>query len=83
MVADQYPYDRAATNLGIRLPSWALADGKMKERLADPATRAKIAAEMKQNLVRDGRTRLCLRHRRALRFRAVVRRQEHPRDRQH
>ena len=31
-----YPYDRAATNLGIRLPSWALADGKIKERLADP-----------------------------------------------
>src|SRR5215831_9678796 len=29
VVADQYPYDRAATNLGIRLPSWALADGKI------------------------------------------------------
>ncbi len=54
VVADQYPYDRAATNLGIRLPSWALADGKIKERLADPATRAKIAAEMKQNLVQMG-----------------------------
>ena len=50
VVADQYPYDRASTNLGIRLPSWALADGKIKERLADPATRAKIAAEMQQNL---------------------------------
>ena len=48
--ADQYPYDRAATNLGIRLPSWALADGKIKERLADPATRRKIAEEMKANL---------------------------------
>lgn len=54
VVADQYPYDRAATNLGIRLPSWALADGKVKQRLADPATRAKIAAEMKQNLVQMG-----------------------------
>jgi N-acyl-D-amino-acid deacylase len=50
VVADQYPYDRAATNLGIRLPSWALAEGKIKERLADPATRDKIAGEMKQNL---------------------------------
>jgi N-acyl-D-amino-acid deacylase len=50
VVADQYPYDRAATNLGIRLPSWALAGGKLKERLDDPATRARIAAEMKQNL---------------------------------
>src|SRR5215831_18104418 len=48
VVADQYPYDRAATNLGIRLPSWALADGKIKERLADPPTRQKIAGEMKK-----------------------------------
>lgn len=50
VVADQYPYDRASTNLGIRLPSWALADGKVKERLADPATRRKIASEMKHDL---------------------------------
>src|SRR6266850_2519828 len=27
VTADQYPYDRASTNLGIRLPSWALASG--------------------------------------------------------
>jgi N-acyl-D-amino-acid deacylase len=54
VVADQYPYDRASTNLGIRLPTWALADGKIKERLADPATRARIAAEMKQNLLEMG-----------------------------
>jgi N-acyl-D-amino-acid deacylase len=52
VVVDQYPYDRSSTNLGITLPSWALADGpdKVKERLADPATRAKIAAEMQQML---------------------------------
>jgi N-acyl-D-amino-acid deacylase len=56
VVADQYPYDRAATNLGIRLPSWALADGKVKERLADPRTRARIAAEMKSNLAEMGET---------------------------
>ena len=54
VVADQYPYDRASTNLGIRLPSWALAGGKIKERLADPATRQKIAAEMKQNVAEMG-----------------------------
>ncbi|MDR3699273.1 MAG: D-aminoacylase [Candidatus Sulfopaludibacter sp.] len=54
VVVDQYPYDRAATNLGIRLPTWALAEGKIKERLAEPATRQKIAAEMKQNLVEMG-----------------------------
>jgi N-acyl-D-amino-acid deacylase len=56
VVADQYPYDRAATNLGIRLPSWALADGKIKERLADPATRRKIADEMKRNVAAMGET---------------------------
>ena len=54
MVADQYPYDRAATNLGIRLPNWALAGGKVKERLADPATRSKIKQEMKQNVAEMG-----------------------------
>jgi len=54
VVADQYPYDRASTNLGIRLPSWALADGKIKERLADPETRRKIAAAMKENLAQMG-----------------------------
>jgi N-acyl-D-amino-acid deacylase len=54
VTVDQYPYDRAATNLGIRLPSWALADGKIKERLADPQTRSKIAEAMKQNLAEMG-----------------------------
>jgi N-acyl-D-amino-acid deacylase len=47
VVVDQYPYDRSSTNLGIVMPSWALADGqaKIRERLKDPATRAKIKAE--------------------------------------
>src|SRR6516162_3081855 len=54
VVADQYPYDRASTNLGIRLPGWALANGQIKQRLADPDTRRKIATEMKQNLAEMG-----------------------------
>jgi N-acyl-D-amino-acid deacylase len=54
VVADQYPYDRASTNLGIRLPGWALAGGQIKQRLADPDTRRKIALEMKQNLAEMG-----------------------------
>ncbi len=54
VVADQYPYDHASTNLGIRLPSWALAEGKIKERLADPAMRRKIADEMKHNVADMG-----------------------------
>jgi N-acyl-D-amino-acid deacylase len=56
VTADQYPYDRASTNLGIRLPAWALADGKIKERLADPPTRKKIAAEMHQMVAEMGET---------------------------
>jgi N-acyl-D-amino-acid deacylase len=56
VVVDQYPYDRSSTNLGITLPSWALADGpaKITERLRDPATRARIAAEMKQIVTKLG-----------------------------
>ena len=54
VVADLYPYDRASTNLGIRLPGWALAGGQIKERLADAATRRKISLEMQQNLVEMG-----------------------------
>lgn len=53
---DQYPYDRSSTNLGITLPSWALADGaeKIRERLTDPQTRRKIASEMKERLIALG-----------------------------
>ncbi len=52
IVVDQYPYDRSSTNLGITLPSWALADGqeKIRERLNGAATRRKIATEMKTML---------------------------------
>src|SRR5258705_7129087 len=56
VVVDQYPYDRSSTNLGITLPSWALADGaaKIKERLADRTTRARIAREMEVRLKKLG-----------------------------
>ena len=49
VVVDQYPYDRSSTNLGITLPSWALADGAdaIKERLTSPETRARVITEMK------------------------------------
>lgn len=52
VVVDQYPYDRSSTNIGITLPSWALAGGadKIRERLTDPATRAKVAGEMADKL---------------------------------
>ncbi len=49
VTVDQYPYDRSSTGLSTLLPTWALADGeaKVKERLGDAATRAKIAREMR------------------------------------
>ena len=56
VVIDQYPYDHSSTNLGITLPSWALADGadKVKERLTNPGSRAEIAAEMQRQLTHLG-----------------------------
>lgn len=48
VVVDQYPYDHSSTHLGITLPSWAFAEGKLKERLADPKERARIAKEMEK-----------------------------------
>ncbi len=56
VVVDQYPYDHSSTNLGITLPSWALADGREKiaERLKDPETRARIAKEMEAMLKAKG-----------------------------
>jgi N-acyl-D-amino-acid deacylase len=56
VVVDQYPYERSSTNLGITLPSWALADGaeKVRERLGDAETRKRIAAEMKSMLAELG-----------------------------
>ncbi len=52
VMVDQYPYDRSSTGISILLPEWALADGeeKIKERLADPAARARIAREMERRL---------------------------------
>lgn len=61
VTVDQYPYTASSTNLGTLLPSWALADGTeaVKKRLTDPATRKKIAGEMKQTISkRNGRKRL-------------------------
>ncbi len=56
VVVDQYPYERSSTGLGILLPSWALAGGedKLKERLADADTRARIARDMEEILRRRG-----------------------------
>ena len=55
--ADHYPYAAGATNLAAALlPRWAQAGGReeQQKRLADPQARAKIRAEMADNLVRRG-----------------------------
>jgi putative CocE/NonD family hydrolase len=44
--ADMYPYIAGATGLAAVLPPAASADGKLFERLADPAERKKIRAEV-------------------------------------
>ena len=56
VVIDQYPYDRSSTDLGITVPSWALADGPdaMRKRFTDPQTRARIVDEMQTRLTALG-----------------------------
>ena len=51
---DQYAYTASSTSLDSRVPSWAIAGGRAegKKRLADKATRAKVAKEMKDDLKR-------------------------------
>ncbi len=48
VVVDQYPYTSSSTNIGMLIPSWALADGPeaIRQRLTDAATRARILREM-------------------------------------
>ena len=47
---DQYLYTASATGISTRVPAWAREGGKLKERLADPATRAKVVDEMQRDL---------------------------------
>ncbi|HET6768604.1 MAG TPA: D-aminoacylase [Chitinophagaceae bacterium] len=45
---DQYPYSASSTNLGIRLPDWALAGGEdsLKKRINDAVMHKQIIKEM-------------------------------------
>jgi N-acyl-D-amino-acid deacylase len=55
--ADQYPYEASSTSLGSALlPRWAQAGGadSLARRLADAALRARLRAEMLENLDRRG-----------------------------
>ena len=44
--ADQYPYSAGQNNLSSCIPPWAHADGRLLERLRDPALRARLRVEM-------------------------------------
>ncbi|WP_028923255.1 N-acyl-D-amino-acid deacylase family protein [Pseudonocardia acaciae] len=52
VTADVYPYSASSTTLTSRLPGWAMDGGvpRLLERLADRATRARIAAELAERL---------------------------------
>jgi N-acyl-D-amino-acid deacylase len=54
--ADQYAYTAGSSGLAIRFPSWALEGGaaRIRERLDDPATWARIRAEMRGLLEERG-----------------------------
>ena len=75
-MADQYLYDAASSNLGIRFPSWALEGGqpKINKRLDDAATWARIKEEMQQADSRARPRELQLRARRHLPSRSVAER---------
>ena len=56
VVIDAYPYERASTNLGVNLPRWAVAGEpeNIASRIEEPATRARVVAEMKELLAGQG-----------------------------
>lgn len=55
VTADVYPYTASSTSLVSRLSPWAVDGGKdaLLARLADPATRERIAAELRARFGRD------------------------------
>jgi N-acyl-D-amino-acid deacylase len=52
---DQYVYPASSTGLSQLVPEKAREGGKFKERLADPAQKAALVAEMKRRLKAGGR----------------------------
>lgn len=55
VTADQYPYTASGSSVGASLlPRWAEANDSLRQRLANPPVRAKIVAEMEDNMRRRG-----------------------------
>ncbi len=52
---DQYPYTASSTGTGALFPQWAMAGGAkaLAERLASPATRAKIKSEVINRILHE------------------------------
>ncbi|HLH74583.1 MAG TPA: D-aminoacylase [Chloroflexota bacterium] len=46
VAANMYPYTASGTGLSAVLPGWAFERGKLYDNLADPATRARIRADV-------------------------------------
>ncbi|RMH16980.1 MAG: D-aminoacylase, partial [Gemmatimonadetes bacterium] len=46
--ADMYPYTAGSTGLSACFPPWASAEGRLFDNLADPATRARIRADIER-----------------------------------
>src|SRR5207245_2278984 len=42
VAADMYPYVASGTGLAAAMPDWVQADGKLRQNLTDPATRARV-----------------------------------------
>ncbi|MBL9189580.1 MAG: D-aminoacylase [Opitutaceae bacterium] len=55
VMIDQYPYTASYTGISVIIPSWALAGGatEFKARTADPATRARLKADIKEAILTD------------------------------
>ncbi len=60
VTADQYPYAASSTTLVTMLPDWAVAGGEsaIRERLAAPATRRRVAMELEAAMRKAGRSNL-------------------------
>jgi len=56
VAADQYAYTAGSSGLGIRFPPWVLEGGmsRIRQRLDDPDTWARIKAEMRERLAARG-----------------------------
>ncbi len=55
VLIDQYPYTATHTNIGVLVPSWAMAGGnaEFRKRLADPALKDSITRGIIQNILTD------------------------------